>query len=233
MVVDRDDHHDHPLFSELLAVTQHPVADVAHRAVDVDVPGGHLAVSLDALGAQRDGIAVFAQQHVGRRDAHGSPRRAWCTRCRYSPWTGTKHSGLVTCMRVCSSPALACPLTCTASVPECTTSAPRRCNSSMTRPTDHSLPGMGWALMTTTSSEPMRSHLLSPVAMRDRADMGSPCEPVEMTHISPGGTVSTCSMSIWAPSGTLMKPSRVPSSTFLPIDRPKVATLRPFAVAAS
>ena len=79
----------------------------------------------------------------------------------------------------------------------------------------------------------MRSHLLSPVAMRDRADMGSPWEPVEMTHISPGGTVSTCSMSIWAPWGTLMKPSRVPSSTFLPIDRPRVATLRPLAVAAS
>src|SRR5450755_365270 len=70
MVVDRDDHHDHPLFGELLAVTQYPVADVADRTVDVDVPGGHLAVTLDALGAQRDRIAVLAQQHVGRRDAH-------------------------------------------------------------------------------------------------------------------------------------------------------------------
>ena len=52
----------------------------------------------------------------------------------------------------------------------------------MTWPTDHSLPGMGWALITTTSSSPMRSHLFSPVAMSDSADMGSPCDPVEITH---------------------------------------------------
>ena len=45
---------------------------------------------------------------------------------------------------------------------------------------------MGWALITTTSSSPMRSHLFSPVAMSERADIGSPCEPVEITHTSPG-----------------------------------------------
>ena len=87
--------------------------------------------------------------------------------------------------------------------------------------------------MTTTSSSPMRSHLLSPVAISESADIGSPCEPVEITHISPGGTLSTCSMSISTPSGMLMMPSRVPSSTFLPMERPRVATLRPLAMAAS
>ena len=87
--------------------------------------------------------------------------------------------------------------------------------------------------MTTTSPSPTRSHLLSPVAINERADIGSPWEPVEITHISPGGTVSTCSMSIRAPLGMVMMPSRMPSSTFLPMERPSVATLRPLATAAS
>ena len=63
--------------------------------------------------------------------------------------------------------------------------------------------------------------------------MGSPWEPVEITHISPAGTVSTSSMSTCMPSGMLMMPSRWPSSTFLPMERPSVATLRPVATAAS
>ena len=129
---------------------------------------------------------------------------------RNSPCTGTKHSGSVTAISVRSSPWRACPLTWTASAPECTTSAPRRCRSSITWPTDHSLPGMGWALMITTSSSPMRSHLFSPVAISDSADIGSPWEPVEITHTSPGGRSSTSSMSTCTPSGMLMMPSRVP-----------------------
>ena len=44
----------------------------------------------------------------------------------------------------------------------------------MTRPTDHSLPGIGWALMTTTSPSSMRNRLLSPVAISESADIGSP-----------------------------------------------------------
>ena len=103
----------------------------------------------------------------------------------------------------------------------------------MTWPTDHSLPGMGWALMMTTSSSPMRSHLFSPVAISDNADIGSPWEPVEITHTSPGGRSSTSSMSTCTPSGIAMMPSRMPSSTFLPMERPSVATLRPEATAAS
>ena len=45
--------------------------------------------------------------------------------------------------------------------------------------------------------------------------------------------MSTCSMSIMAPLGMVMMPSRMPSSTFLPMERPSVATLRPLATAAS
>ena len=87
--------------------------------------------------------------------------------------------------------------------------------------------------MTTTSPAPTRSHLLSPVAISERADIGSPWEPVEITHISPGGTESTCSISIRLPLGIEMMPKRVPNSTFLPMERPNVATLRPLATAAS
>ena len=41
------------------------------------------------------------------------------------------------------------------------------------------------------------------------------------------------SMSTRVPSGTVRMPRRRASSTFLPIDRPRVATLRPLATAAS
>ena len=93
-----------------------------------------------------------------------------------------KNSGLVTDISMASSPWRACPLTCTESTPEWMTSTPRRWRLSMTRPTDHSLPGMGWALITTTSSSRSRKNRFSPAARRDSADIGSPWEPVEITH---------------------------------------------------
>ena len=96
------------------------------------------------------------------------------------------HSGRATDSRTMSSPCRACPLTCTGSTPVWITSAPRRYRPSMTRPTAHSLPGMGWALITTTSSGRRCSHLLSPAAISDRADIGSPWDPVETTHTLPG-----------------------------------------------
>ena len=103
----------------------------------------------------------------------------------------------------------------------------------MTRPTDHSLPGIGWALMTTTSPSSMRNRLLSPVAINESADIGSPWEPVEMTQICPSERRSTSSMSTSVPSGIDRMPRRTARSTFLPIDRPSVATRRPLATAAS
>ena len=57
----------------------------------------------------------------------------------------------------------------------------------MTRPTDHSLPGMGWALITTTSSSRSLKNRFSPAARRDSADIGSPWDPVEITQTWPGG----------------------------------------------
>ena len=87
-------------------------------------------------------------------------------------------------MSVRSSPCRACPLTWTASAPECTTSAPRRWRSSMTRPTDHSFPGMdGGAdhdhvvltdaqpLVVTGRHQRQRGHRL---ALRSRRDHAHP-----------------------------------------------------------
>src|SRR5674476_1405779 len=103
----------------------------------------------------------------------------------------------------------------------------------MTRPTDHSFPGIGWALITTTSSSRRAKNRFSPTANRDRADIGSPCEPVEITHTCPGGSVSTRSISTNALSGISRMPSCRAKATFFCIERPRVATFRPPAMAAS
>ena len=60
----------------------------------------------------------------------------------------------------------------------------------MTLETSCSLPGMGCELMITTSPSLSVSQRFSLAAMSDRADMGSPCEPVEMTHTFSGGEVA-------------------------------------------
>ncbi len=151
---------------------------------------------------------------------------------RYSPCTGTKDAGLVTASRVRSSPWQACPLTCTGAFPEWITSAPRRCSWSITRPTDHSLPGIGCALIMTTSSGSIWTRLFSPVAMSESADIGSPWEPVEITHTRPGSSLPSSSISTMTPSSMLSSPSDRASSTLFTMDRPRNATWRPLAVAA-
>ncbi len=103
----------------------------------------------------------------------------------------------------------------------------------MTRPTDHSLPGMGWALITTTSSSRSWKNRFSPAASRDRADMGSPWEPVEITQTWPGSSSSMSSTSTSDWSGMWRSPSRRARATFFCIERPRVATDRPPAMAAS
>ena len=57
----------------------------------------------------------------------------------------------------------------------------------MTRVTAFSLPGTGVAEMMTVSPEWIESVLCSPLAMRDRAESGSPWEPVHMTTIWSSG----------------------------------------------
>src|SRR5664279_3863556 len=105
------------------------------------------------------------------------------------------------------------------------TSTLRRCRLSMTRPTDHSLPGMGCALITTTSFSRSLKNRFSPVASLVRADIGSPWEPVEITHTWPGSSWSTSSMSMRDCSGMSKSPSLRARATFFCMDRPRVATL--------
>ena len=56
----------------------------------------------------------------------------------------------------------------------------------MTRATLVSLPGIACAEITTTSSSLTFTCLCSCAAISDSALIGSPCEPVQMTHTSPG-----------------------------------------------
>ena len=69
--------------------------------------------------------------------------------------------------------------------------------------------------------------------MRRRADSGSPWEPVETmtTFSSANWSTSRSGMSI--PCGTSMWPSERPMFTFLRMERPTSATLRPSCAAAS
>ena len=124
--VDGGDDHDDAFFGEQLAVAEHAVADVADGAVDVEVAGRDVAVAVEAVGVETDGVAVLAQQDLVVGNAHRPASAAWWTRWRYSPCTGTNVSGRATDSSVCSSPCRACPLTWTASAPEWMTFAPRR-----------------------------------------------------------------------------------------------------------
>ncbi len=103
----------------------------------------------------------------------------------------------------------------------------------MTLDTFISLPGMGCELRMTVSSGVRSSQRLVPDAMSDSADMGSPWEPVEITHTRPGGRSPTSSMSRRLASGMRSSPMSRASRTFFFIDRPSVATTRSCAMAAS
>src|SRR5438270_297748 len=67
--------------------------------------------------------------------------------------------------------------------------------------------------------------------MRRRAESGSPCEPVETTTTLWSGQSSTSWGWMRIPSGSSMWPSERPMLTFLRIERPTRATLRPSAAA--
>ncbi len=59
--------------------------------------------------------------------------RAFATWCRTSPWTGIALPGFRMLYAYISSPAAACPETCTAALPLCTTVAPSFVSPLMTR----------------------------------------------------------------------------------------------------
>ena len=84
----------------------------------------------------------------------------------------------------------------------------------MTLLTLPSLPGMAWLDRMTVSCSPSFTNRFSPRANSDSADIGSPCDPVEMTQICPARSSSMSSMSISADSGMSSTPRSRPSRTF-------------------
>ena len=182
---------------------------------------------------EREPVAVLADDRVVVGDAAGVARRAWLTMWWYSPCTGTNQSGSVRLSMNLSSSCDAWPDTCTGASPPWMTSAPARHSASMTRVTFASLPGIACAEITTTSSSLIFTYLCSCAAMSDSALSGSPCEPVQMMHTSPGGSLAASAMSITRFDGTSSRPISRASVTLLTIERPRNAILRPAPSAAS
>ena len=85
----------------------------------------------------------------------------------------------------------------------------------------------------TVSLSPNFTHLLSPRASNESADIGSPCEPVARINTSAGSRSDTSSMSMMALRGTFMRPRSRARRTFFCMERPRVATTRPLSTAAS
>ncbi|CPU64079.1 Uncharacterised protein [Mycobacteroides abscessus] len=101
----------------------------------------------------------------------------------------------------------------------------------MMRKTAFSLPGMSDDARMTVSPWPTWT-LWSPFAMRDRAAMGSPCDPVHMSTISSSRSESTFLRSMRTPSGTWRYPSSDAIVMLRTIERPTSATRRPWWCAA-
>ena len=73
----------------------------------------------------------------------------------------------------------------------------------MTRKTEFSLPGMREEAKMTVSPGSMVTLRCSEWAIRDRAAIGSPCEPVTMRTLSCGGSEVMSRASMRTPAGTL------------------------------
>ena len=97
----------------------------------------------------------------------------------------------------------------------------------MTRPTDHSLPGIGCELKIMVSSAPTLKLRASPRESRESTAMGSPWLPVHTTQTPPGGKRLMFSTSMRSAVSTRSRCSFLASFTFASIDRPMKAILRP------
>ena len=92
--VDGDDHDDDAFLGQHPAVAQHAVADVADDAVDVEVAGRHASVAHEpVVGRAPAGRRPRTRARGRPARPSGGPSAAWATMWRYSPCTGTNHSG--------------------------------------------------------------------------------------------------------------------------------------------
>ena len=144
-----------------------------------------------------------------------------------------KNLGRVSAWMIFSSSWQAWPDTCSISALSYTTSAPLRNSSLITRPTVTSLPGMALAEMMTLSPGPMSTCLWVENAMRYRALISSPCEPVVTMTCWFRGSPFSRLMSTSVFFGTFMYPSSVDTFIMFSMLRPVTATFRPQAAAAS
>ena len=76
------------------------------------------------------------------------------------------------------------------------------------------------------SSEPIRTLWCSRLAIRDSADSGSPCDPVEISSTRRDGSSSAIFKSTIRPSGTSSRPRSRAMPMLRTMERPTSATLR-------
>ena len=90
------DDDDDPFHSQLLAVTDDDVADIADaEAVDEDAAGIDMARLMAGTVRELKDLAVVADEDVVLGDAIMTARSPWVLSMRYSPWTGMKYFGLI------------------------------------------------------------------------------------------------------------------------------------------
>jgi hypothetical protein len=132
-----------------------------------------------------------------------------------------------------SSSAAAWPDTCTGLIGTWNTSAPVRYSPSRVRWIAVSFPGITEDERITVSVGSRWTHLCSFAAMSDRAEKGSPWEPVQHTTTSCGRIPATSSIGTTSWSDTRRYPSERAAATLWCMLRPRNATRRPTRTAAS
>ncbi len=201
-----NDRH-HTVARELLTVAQDDRVGIADaQAVDVHDAGLDGAAALDDAVAHLEGIAVVDHEDVLGGDAHLLAERGVRAQVHglavdghevarlgesehelkllLAGVAGNVDQGTALVVRASmslSSSWLAWPETCTRARLLSYTSQPSLARLFTTCWTAFSLPGTGVAEMMTVSPSWMDSVLCSPLAIRERAESGSPCEPVHMT----------------------------------------------------
>ena len=185
--VDGDDHHHDTLFGEHLAITQHTLTDVADDAVDIEVAGGHASSRLQTVVAEGQHIAVLAHQHVIARHAHEVAELRVGDQVSILAVDG--HEEIGRRQRQVRLDLVGLGMARGVHIRDARVDHLR---AGAQQAVDHAVDvalvaGIAWLDRITVSVSPIFTHLFSPRPSNASADIGSPCEPVEITHTLPGG----------------------------------------------
>ena len=146
---------------------------------------------------------------------------ALARRCRHSPCTGMTLLGRTALYRNSSSPAARGRTRAPSRCPGARRCAPSRARPLTTPNTAVSLPGISELASTTVSPGRIAICRCSPRAIRDSADSGSPCEPVDTNRTSSVGQSASPRRGRPAgPSGTSSRPRSAAMPMLRTIDRP-------------